>query len=153
MGWEQLGGRRGEERRKYALRPDGKQSGREQDAVNRNGRLGEKRPRPKRGWEVTVGNEMHSGFPLPSQPVADPTTFPRPNHYRAYPCKNVTKVTPLLLSPWSRVRRDLDVCSRVHYRRALALFHQSVDTGEISEPCGSVSTREINVFAPVFSAF
>ena len=35
----------------------------------------EHRPRSGRGREVAVSNEMHSGFPFPSRPVPDPTTF------------------------------------------------------------------------------
>ena len=69
--------------------------------------------------------------------------------------KSVTKVTHLP-KPWSRVGRDLDVASRVHSRRAFALLtrvhHQSVDTGEGSEPCGLVSTRRTSVFTPVLFA-
>ena len=54
-------------------------------SVSRDSRRWEQRPSSGRGRKVAVGNERHSGFPFPSRPVRDPTTFSRPDHYRAYP--------------------------------------------------------------------
>ena len=48
-----------EKSREYTLRRDGRQSGREQDAVGRDGRRWEQRPRSWRGREV-VGNKIRS---------------------------------------------------------------------------------------------
>ena len=56
---------------------DGKQSGKEQDAVSRDGGRWKQRPRSGKGREVAVGNEILSGFPFPSRPVPDPTIIAR----------------------------------------------------------------------------
>ena len=64
--------------REYTLRPDGKQPGREQDAVSRDGRRWEQRPRSGRGREGAVGNEIRSGFPFPSDPFPLRPHFPDP---------------------------------------------------------------------------
>ena len=77
MGRDQLGGRRDGKSREYTFRRDGKQLGREQDAVSRDGRRWEQRPRSGRGREVAVGNETQPGFPFPSPPVPDPTITAR----------------------------------------------------------------------------
>ena len=65
----------------------GKQTGRERDALRRDGRRWEQRPTTGRGREVAVVNKIQSGFPFPSRPVPVPTTFSRSDHYyyRAFP--------------------------------------------------------------------
>ena len=85
MEWEQLGGRKDGKSRECNLRWDGKRSGREQSAVRRVGVRREQKPTLGRCRDVAVRNEMQSAFPFPSRPVADPTTFSRRDHYRAYP--------------------------------------------------------------------
>ena len=77
MGWEQLGGRRGGKPRGYVFRRDGKQPGRERDAISRDGIRWEQKQWSGRGQEVAVGNDVHSGFPFPFRPVPDPTRFSR----------------------------------------------------------------------------
>ena len=75
MGWEQLGGRRDGKSHEYTSRWDGKQSGREQDAANRDGRRWEQRPSREEVGKSRSGTKYTRDSRSRHQPVPDPTTF------------------------------------------------------------------------------